>query len=140
MFRSWYLRRSSQIALLCISSALAAPQLWGQLPNWEAIPKEDLELKDNSARPGDSAMILERRVYTDDERRVQTESLRIKIFTEPGRAYADVEIPYSKSNFIEEGDRERCIAAGMDGYISKPVNGSELKQAIAAVSRTANRS
>jgi CheY-like chemotaxis protein len=31
------------------------------------------------------------------------------------------------------GDRERCLNTGMDGYISKPINGQELKSAIAAV-------
>jgi PAS domain S-box-containing protein len=30
-----------------------------------------------------------------------------------------------------KGDRERCIEAGMDGYISKPINGRELEEAIA---------
>ena len=31
------------------------------------------------------------------------------------------------------GDRERCLDAGMDGYISKPINSQELASAIAAV-------
>src|SRR6267142_1887029 len=31
------------------------------------------------------------------------------------------------------GDRERCLAAGMDGYVSKPLSSSELKSAIEAV-------
>jgi two-component system, sensor histidine kinase and response regulator len=32
-----------------------------------------------------------------------------------------------------KGDRERCIAAGMDGYISKPINVPDLQSAIATV-------
>jgi two-component system, sensor histidine kinase and response regulator len=28
------------------------------------------------------------------------------------------------------GDRERCLAAGMNGYVSKPVRPEELFQAI----------
>lgn len=32
-----------------------------------------------------------------------------------------------------QGDRERCLAAGMDGYVSKPIQPEDLFQAIAAV-------
>jgi signal transduction histidine kinase/DNA-binding response OmpR family regulator/HPt (histidine-containing phosphotransfer) domain-containing protein len=31
------------------------------------------------------------------------------------------------------GDRERCLTAGMDGYVSKPINVEKLEQAIASV-------
>ena len=34
---------------------------------------------------------------------------------------------------VMKGDRERCLAAGMDGYVSKPVRLDELRRAIVAV-------
>jgi signal transduction histidine kinase/DNA-binding response OmpR family regulator len=32
-----------------------------------------------------------------------------------------------------KGDRERCIEAGMDGYVSKPINSKEVAEAIASI-------
>ena len=34
-----------------------------------------------------------------------------------------------------KGDRERCIEAGMDGYISKPISSKEVAEAIASIPR-----
>jgi CheY-like chemotaxis protein len=36
-----------------------------------------------------------------------------------------------------KGDRERCLEAGMDGYVSKPIQPKELLQAINALTRAA---
>jgi CheY-like chemotaxis protein len=31
-----------------------------------------------------------------------------------------------------KGDRERCLEAGMDGYVTKPINSQRLEEAIAS--------
>lgn len=104
----------------CASSVCAAAQadkvvgpylvLPGQAADaWPPVRKEDQALKENAADPGSAAMILDREVYTDDEKRVQTEFLRIKVLTEAGRSYADVEIPYVLKSTSVENIRGRTL-------------------------------
>ena len=84
-----------QISFLVACLLSIVPEQLGQVPDtWQPVPNDDLALKDDPANPGSSAMILERQIYTDDEKRIQTEWVRIKVLTEEGRAYADIEIPY----------------------------------------------
>lgn len=73
----------------------AAPRARAQeLPNLPAITPEDLALKDNPAATGSPAMILYYAIDTDNRNWTETESIRIKVFQDEGRKYANVEIPY----------------------------------------------
>jgi CheY-like chemotaxis protein len=38
-----------------------------------------------------------------------------------------------------DGDKERCLLAGMDGYISKPVQLDELRSALSRLQDTNSR-
>jgi hypothetical protein len=114
----------STFAALMISLMLACcwgPAAFCQIPDtWQPIPKEDLARKDNPADPGSAAMILERQTYTDDEKRLQMEWIRIKVFTERGKDYADIQIPYLARSTSIEGIRGRTVRA--DGTVI-PFNG-----------------
>lgn len=103
------LRTVPKAALVAYLS-MCASLLHGQLSDaWQSVPKEDLALNDNPALPGSEAMILDRQVYTDDEKRSQTEWVRIKILTEKGRTHADVEIPYVAGSTTIEAIRGRTV-------------------------------
>ncbi len=39
---------------------------------------------------------------------------------------------------VMQGDRERCLAAGMDGYIAKPIRPQDLSEAIKKYALTKN--
>jgi transglutaminase-like putative cysteine protease len=111
-------RFSFVIEVWLLSAVAAAPFANAQeLANLPAISPEDLALKDNPAAPGSAAMILYYAVDTDNKNWTETDSIRIKVFQDEGRKYADVEIPYyDKANRVEE-IRARTI--GPDGKISE---------------------
>jgi len=89
--------------LLLISSPFA------QASDWLPIAPEDLALKDNPAVPGSQAMILYRSISRDDLLGSQQEYVRIKIFTEEGKRYADVNIPPFDREFTVSGVKGRTI-------------------------------
>lgn len=122
-------RRLAYVCLLLLCSLSLVSKLFGQISEaWPPVPKDDLALKDNAANPGSSAMILERQIYTDDEKRVQTEWVRIKVFTEEGRGYADIEIPYLVKSTSVEDIRGRTVRP--DGTVI-PFNGEVFDTVVA---------
>jgi len=125
--------RMTQAIFIAAFSLLFVPRASSQVETaWQPVPKEDLALADNPANPGSSAMILERQVYTDDEKRVQTERIRIKIFKESGKSYADIEVPYIEKNTSVEGIRGRTVRS--DGTVI-PFSGLVFDKIVARYKR-----
>src|SRR5579859_7019914 len=91
-----YLRVLKPIAVgLVLIVILSAASLAQKLDFMEP-DKAELEMKDNPKQPGAHAMILEWRNELDDYSSTNTIYKRLKIFTQEGKKYADVEIPYFK--------------------------------------------
>ena len=77
---------------------------------FQPISPEELKMTSEPQAPGAPAIILYRQVDRDDGRTSHEDNyFRIKILTEEGRKYADVEIPYSKGSGNIEGVRARTI-------------------------------
>jgi len=70
----------------------ARSQSWAA--DWPPITSEELAMTDDPSNPGASAILLDREVSAHDVKGVETEYRRIKIFTEEGLKFADIQIPY----------------------------------------------
>ncbi|HVB33871.1 MAG TPA: DUF3857 domain-containing protein [Patescibacteria group bacterium] len=80
--------------LIAISLLLGSPAPARANQNWLPINPSDLTLKDNPASPGSDAMILYREEILNEPRNLRSEYDRIKIFTQKGKQWGNVEIPY----------------------------------------------
>jgi hypothetical protein len=79
------------------------------LPGLPPLAPADLAMVDSPASPGAQAMILYMGVDTDNTKSTETYSFRIKVFTEEGRKYGNVEIPYYEKETRVEEIRARII-------------------------------
>ena len=66
-------------------------------------------MKEYPASPGAPAIILHREMHTNDEKSFETRYYRIKIFTEEGRKYANVQIPYFKGKIRVKNIKARTV-------------------------------
>ena len=102
--------RALALALLMfLSTARAAAA------DWPPITPEELALKDLAEQPGAPAAILDRQEVADDTNNFQSTYERIKIFNEEGRKYANVELPYDRSDFAMTDISGRTVHA--DGQV-----------------------
>ena len=100
----------SAVLLLCLISLISAfPVAAPASDEWQPINPADLALKDNPASPGSDAMILYREEHTNASDATFDEYYRVKIFTEAGKKYGDIEIPFEKGQSSVTGIHARTI-------------------------------
>jgi Domain of Unknown Function with PDB structure (DUF3857) len=103
------IRRLTAVLVFCAGS------LSVHADDWLPISPDDLKMRSEPLAPGAPAILLYRQVDRDDNGPLETNYARIKILTEEGRAYADVEIPYDKTTENVRSIQARTIHA--DGSI-----------------------
>lgn len=77
--------------------------------DWLPINSADLVAKDNPDKPGAHAIYLYREDVRDDIESHDDIYERIKIFTEEGKKYADIELPYFREVYSITNVRARTI-------------------------------
>ncbi|MBT9329994.1 DUF3857 domain-containing protein [Paracidobacterium acidisoli] len=104
------LRRSVCVSFLLFASfpALAAP-------TWTQPTPEELKMTADPAAPNAPAVYLFREETVDDKLHFHSLYARIKVLTEKGKDYADVEIPYEAHGFTIRNVEGRTIHS--DGTI-----------------------
>src|ERR1700674_5298883 len=82
---------------LCISLlATCTAILPAKAQDWLPVVQEELKMTSEPKAPGAPAICLYRQVDRDDNSGHEHDYARIKILTEEGRKYADIEIPFLK--------------------------------------------
>jgi hypothetical protein len=86
--------------VIAITGAVLLPPTAAAGIGFQPVVPDDLKMTAGPQAPGAPAIILFRQVDRDDNGRTSHENdyFRIKILTEEGRKYADIEIPYFKDN------------------------------------------
>ncbi len=97
----------------CSVSAMTVPAFAGD--DWLPITQEELKMTSEPKAPGAAALYLYRELDRNDAEFTEYHYARIKILTEEGRKYADVEIPFVKGAGNIKGIEARTIRA--DGSI-----------------------
>jgi hypothetical protein len=116
-------------ALLLFASLLVLPHE-AVAVDWPPIDPADLAMTSLPQQPGAPAVVLYHEEIADDINNMHSVYLRIKILTEAGRKYADVEMPvYNRRNFLITEISGRTVHA--DGSVvpfeGKPFDKTVLK-------------
>ncbi|MFY9530601.1 MAG: DUF3857 domain-containing protein [Candidatus Acidiferrales bacterium] len=101
----------SFLTLAVILGVAYGPTTLSAGEGFQPVSAEELKMTSEPQAPGAPAIILYRQVDRDDNGRTSHEDdyVRIKILTEEGRKYADIEIPFFKENENVVNIRARTI-------------------------------
>lgn len=94
--------RIARYGLFCFCMVTTALCFAQQKEDWQPISQEDLQIKEVPGDPGASAIQLYYANYIDDSTQTEFIYRRIKILTEKGRKWADVEIPFETGLSIKD--------------------------------------
>ncbi len=99
------------LLLLLASVQLKAQKQRGEWKKgqWPPIPAEELALKEVPGVPGAHAILLYRESHTDDNDNSDLNFFRIKVLSEEGKKYADIEIPYIQKYLKIEDIEARTV-------------------------------
>ncbi|HYM34988.1 MAG TPA: hypothetical protein VET48_06290, partial [Steroidobacteraceae bacterium] len=89
MLRDITSRKLFGVLVMCAVGATAVAE------DWLPISPEELKMTSEPQAPTAPAIILYRQVDRDDQAYTEMAYVRIKILTEEGRKYADIEIPFN---------------------------------------------
>jgi len=95
---SRFLRRSPCLLFLCLLALVTLAPVARAGDDWLPITPEELKMTSEPKAPGAPAIFLYRQVDRDDQMYHERFYSRIKILTEEGRKYGDVEIPFLKGH------------------------------------------
>src|ERR1700694_835547 len=102
------LRKNSYLKILVSILFLSSPLVFG-LDDWQPVTPEDLKLTSEQAGHADAIILFHQQISDDNWGHLQ-EYKRIKIFTEAGKRYADVEIAYNGADFHIVDIKARTIS------------------------------
>src|SRR5262249_38753662 len=100
--------RAFAAALLCLALDLLTAGA-AAAEDWLPLSQEDLKMTSEPKAPGAPAVYLYRQVDRSDSAYHETVYERLKILTDEGRKYADIEIPYEKGTEYVTGITARTI-------------------------------
>jgi hypothetical protein len=100
---------------LLIVLFLAGATSKSKASDWPPIAPQEQSMTSVPEQPGAPAVILLRHETDDDNLHYHSVYTRIKVLTEAGRKYADVELPYNRRRFTIEQVSGRTVHA--DGSV-----------------------